>query len=152
MRGNILQAYVDAIVNPVNCVGIMGAGLALQFREAYPENYIAYKVVCANEVLSPGTVFVYTTGKLYQPKYVINFPTKQHWKDKSLLSDIILGLSALKQEILSRKIKSIAIPPLGCGLGGLDWGEVRLFIEASFVELPHVRVLLYEPFCEKDDK
>jgi O-acetyl-ADP-ribose deacetylase (regulator of RNase III) len=90
-------------------------------------------------------MFIYDTGSMYNPRYIINFPTKRHWKGKSQMADIQSGLKALAKEIRDRKINSIAIPPLGCGLGGLDWSEVRREIEKTFEELPDVRVFLYEP-------
>jgi len=145
LQGDILAADAEALVNTVNCVGIMGRGIALQFRKAFPENYKAYKALCDRKQLKPGTVFVYDLRRLEIPRYVINFPTKRHWKGKSRLEYIESGLKALVQEIQGRHIRSVAVPPLGCGLGGLDWDEVRPRIEQAFRKIPDVRVLLYEP-------
>ena len=144
-RGNILQADVEALVNTVNCVGVMGRGIALQFRNEFPDNYAAYKAACDREEVQPGTMFVFALRELQSTRYIINFPTKRHWKGKSRLEDIKSGLAALVSEIRQRGIQSIAIPPLGCGLGGLNWSEVRPLIVSAFRELPDVRVSLYEP-------
>lgn len=144
-RGDILKADVEALVNTVNCVGVMGRGIALQFKKSYPENFNFYKKVCDDKGLSPGKVLVYDLDRFINPRYIINFPTKQHWKGKSKLEYIDAGLKALVNEIQRLDIKSIAIPPLGCGLGGLDWQEVRSRIETALSELSNVEVILYEP-------
>ena len=145
MIGNILEADAEALVNTVNCVGIMGRGVALQFKKAFPDNFKAYEAACAQEEVQPGRMFVYETGYVSNPKYIINFPTKRHWRGKSRLEDIETGLIALAQEIRSRNIRSIALPPLGSGLGGLDWAQVRPRIERTLRELTSVRVLVFEP-------
>ena len=144
-RGDILKADAEALVNTVNCVGVMGRGIALQFRKAFPENFKAYKSVCDKKQLHPGIMFVYDLNRFQNPKYIINFPTKRHWKGKSKIEDIESGLEALVQEVSKNNIRSIAIPPLGCGLGGLDWTQVKQIIEKVFNALPDVHVLLYEP-------
>ena len=122
--GDILKADVEALVNTVNCVGVMGRGVALQFRKAFPDNFKAYSEACAQGEVRPGRMFVYDLGTLTPSRYIINFPTKEHWKGKSKLAFIDAGLDALVGEIRSRGIRSIALPSLGCGLGGLKWGEV----------------------------
>ncbi len=144
-RSDILQADAEALVNTVNCVGVMGRGIALQFRKAFPENFDAYKALCDRGELQPGRMMVHDLGRLANPRCVINFPTKRHWKGKSRMEDIEAGLVALVREVETRGIRSIAIPPLGCGLGGLDWREVRPRIEEAFHGLPDVKVLLFEP-------
>ena len=144
-RGDILQADAEALVNTVNCVGVMGRGIALQFRKAFPECFTAYKAVCDRKELHPGTMHVCELGRLENPRLVINFPTKRHWKGKSKMEDIEAGLAALVELIRERGIRSIAIPPLGCGLGGLEWQQVRVRIEAVFAGLDDVHVLVYEP-------
>lgn len=144
-RGDILKADAEALVNTVNCVGVMGRGIALQFRKAFPENFKAYKSACDKKQLHPGIMFVYDLNRFQNPRYVINFPTKRHWKGKSKIEDIESGLETLVQEVNKRNIRSIAIPPLGCGLGGLDWNQVKQLIEKVFNTLPDVHVLLYEP-------
>jgi O-acetyl-ADP-ribose deacetylase (regulator of RNase III) len=142
--GDILRAEVEALVNTVNCVGIMGRGIALQFKNAFPDNFKAYAAACLREEVQPGKMFVFETGQL-SPKYIINFPTKRHWKGKSRIEDIDSGLKALVEEIRHRKIHSIAIPPLGSGLGGLDWADVRPRIEAALSDLNNLKVVVYEP-------
>jgi len=144
-QGDILKARAEALVNTVNCVGVMGRGVALQFRKAFPDNFKVYKHVCDRKQLHPGRVLVYDLGRLEPPRYVINFPTKRHWKGRSKLEDIQAGLVALTREVRKRGIRSVAIPPLGCGLGGLDWDVVRPMIEEAFADLPEVHVEVYEP-------
>ena len=143
--GDILEADADALVNTVNCVGIMGRGIALQFKNRFPENFKAYAAACASESVQPGRMFIYETRNLTNPKFIINFPTKRHWKGKSRIEDIDAGLKALVGEIQDRHIRSIAIPPLGSGLGGLNWAEVRPRIIAALAPLVDVRVIVFEP-------
>ncbi|MGO9742929.1 MAG: macro domain-containing protein [Roseiarcus sp.] len=143
--GDILQADVEALVNTVNCVGIMGRGVALQFKNAFPANFKAYEAACARQDVQPGRMFVFETGALGNPKFVINFPTKRHWRGKSRMEDIDSGLKALSQEVRSRGIRSIAIPPLGSGLGGLDWADVRPRIEAALRGIEGLDVIIFEP-------
>jgi O-acetyl-ADP-ribose deacetylase (regulator of RNase III) len=143
--GDILAADVEALVNTVNCVGIMGRGIALQFKNAFPENFKAYDAACAQGDVQPGHMFVFETGTMTNPKYIINFPTKRHWRGKSRIEDIEAGLKALVAEIEARRIRSVAVPPLGSGLGGLHWPDVRARIEASLSGLRDVDVLVYEP-------
>lgn len=143
--GDILRADVEALVNTVNCVGVMGRGIALQFREAFPANFKAYEAACKSEEVQPGRMFVFETGWLTNPKYIINFPTKRHWRGKSRIEDIESGLKALREEIVRRGIRSIAIPPLGSGLGGLDWNDVRPRIERAIADIEDVRVVIFEP-------
>ena len=143
--GDILKEEADAIVNTVNCVGVMGRGIALQFKNAFPDNYKAYASACRQQAVVPGRMFVYATGRLTPPRLIINFPTKRHWRGKSNLAEIEAGLDDLARVIRERGITSIAIPPLGCGLGGLDWPTVRAVIEQRLRNLPHVRIILFEP-------
>jgi O-acetyl-ADP-ribose deacetylase (regulator of RNase III) len=144
-EGDILAGDADAVVNTVNCVGVMGAGLALQFKNAYPENFRAYKRACDAKLLEPGGLQIFDRGSLEPPHYIVNFATKGHWKGKSRLADIRKGLVALRDHIITYKIGSIAVPPLGCGLGGLDWSEVLPLIEATLGDLPGVTVVVYPP-------
>lgn len=144
-QGDILQAEADALVNTVNCVGVMGRGIALQFRKAFPQNFKSYEAACERKEVRPGRMFVHETGLLTGPRFIINFPTKRHWKGKSRIEDIDSGLRALVEEIKDRGIRSVAVPPLGCGLGGLNWNAVRPRIIQAFDELPDVRVLLFQP-------
>ncbi|TBY07329.1 type II toxin-antitoxin system antitoxin DNA ADP-ribosyl glycohydrolase DarG [Rhizobium laguerreae] len=142
--GDILQANADAIVNTVNCVGIMGRGIALQFKNVFPENFKAYEAACKRGEVNPGRMFVFETGEL-SPRYIVNFPTKRHWKGKSRIEDIDSGLVDLVSAIRRYNITSIAIPPLGSGLGGLDWSKVRPRIVDALESLPNVAVTIYEP-------
>ena len=144
-HGNLLAADVDALVNTVNSVGVMGKGIALQFKQAFPENYAAYEAACKCGEVQPGKMFVYHTNTFHKPHFIINFPTKRHWKGKSKIEDIKSGLNALIAVIKQENIQSIAVPPLGCGNGGLDWNEVRPLIESAFSEVPQVQVQLFEP-------
>lgn len=144
-QGDIFRADVEAIVNTVNCVGIMGRGIALQFKKAYPANFAAYVEGCNNKEVQPGKMFVFNTQQLTNPHFIINFPTKRHWKGASRIEDIESGLDALVATIQENQIKSIAIPPLGAGLGGLDWALVREKIEQSLSILDGVQILVYEP-------
>ena len=132
-------------MNAVNCVGIMGRGIALQFKEMFPANFNAYAAACARKEVQPGRMFVFETGSFGNPKYIVNFPTKQHWRDKSRIEDIEAGLEALVREIRSRDIRSLAVPALGSGLGGLDWRLVRPWIEAALGALGDVRAVIFEP-------
>ena len=143
--GDILQSDVEALVNTVNCVGVMGRGIALQFKNSYPDNFIQYKQACEAHEVVPGKMLVYETGLLTYPKYIINFPTKRHWKGKSRLEDIESGLDALVADIKRLHIYSIAIPPLGSGLGGLPWGVVKDLIQQKLSSLPNVEIAIYEP-------
>jgi O-acetyl-ADP-ribose deacetylase (regulator of RNase III) len=143
--GNLLEADVEALVNTVNTVGVMGKGIALQFKQAYPANFQAYRTACQRGEVQPGHMLVVPTRRLANPRYIINFPTKRHWRGKATIEDIEAGLPALINAVREYGITSIALPPLGCGNGGLSWDDVRPRIEAAFAELPDVRVLLYEP-------
>ena len=142
--GDILTEDTEAIVNTVNCVGVMGRGIALQFKKAFPENFKAYAAACKCKEVQPGRMFVYDTHDGLT-RYIINFPTKRHWRGESRMADIESGLTALADEIRKRGIHSIAIPPLGSGLGGLQWAEVRLRIEQALAAMDDVRILVYEP-------
>jgi O-acetyl-ADP-ribose deacetylase (regulator of RNase III) len=146
-RGNLLDAEADALVNTVNTVGVMGKGIALQFKRAFPENFKAYKRASDRGEVNLGRMFVWDAGALADggPRYIINFPTKTHWRSKSRLSDIRSGLDDLVRQLKDLEIKSVAVPPLGCGHGGLRWDEVRPLIERAFSALPGVTVLLFPP-------
>ncbi len=143
--GDILQDDAQALVNTVNCVGVMGRGIALQFKKAFPSNFKAYAEACNRGEVLPGKMFVFKTGRLTNPHYIINFPTKRHWRSKSKMDDIEEGLKALAAVIYQYNIRSIAVPPLGSGLGGLEWSKVKLRIEEKLKNLTDTRVILYEP-------
>ncbi len=148
-RGNILQADAEALVNTVNCVGVMGKGIALQFKNAFSDNFVAYNRACRNHEVALGHMFIVPTGCMMNPKYIINFPTKQHWKMKSQLSHIESGLTNLIHEIRRLGITSITVPPLGCGNGGLTWSEVVPLIKSAFARVPEMQVILFEPQVDR---
>ncbi len=144
-KGDLLQSGAEAVINTVNCVGVMGKGIALQFKQAFPRNYDAYRRACDAGEVRLGEMFVFDTGSMINPRWIINFPTKGHWKAKSRLSDIETGLEDLKRVILENGIRSIAVPPLGCGNGGLDWAEVEPVIRRALGDLDQVDVRLFAP-------
>lgn len=143
--GDILAEDVEALVNTVNCVGAMGRGIALQFRKAFPDNFRAYAEACRRGEIRPGRMFVFETDRLTNPRYIVNFPTKRHWRGGSRMEDIEAGLDALAAAIRERGIRSIAVPPLGSGLGGLAWSEVRPRIETALRGFNDLRVVVFEP-------
>jgi O-acetyl-ADP-ribose deacetylase (regulator of RNase III) len=143
--GNLLDADVDALVNTVNTAGVMGKGVALQFRRAFPDNYKAYRRACEHGEVTLGKMFVFDNGRLTRPRYIVNFPTKKHWRSRSKLNDIRTGLADLREVLVSNEIKSVAVPALGCGNGGLDWAEVEPLIRVALGDLPGVDVLVYPP-------
>ena len=170
--GDIFAEDVKALVAPVNCVGVMGRGLALQFKREFPDNFKKYSEKCKDEEIRPGNMFVFETSSNRQseqlgltletqpgnkfasearrtadPKYIINFPTKRDWRRKSRMDDIESGLASLAEEIRTRRIRSIAIPALGCGLGGLPWRKVRELMEAKLKPLAEagVQIVIFEP-------
>lgn len=143
--GNLLQADVDALVNTVNTVGVMGKGIALQFKRVYPEMFKDYAKAAKRGELALGSMHVWATGLMTGPRFIINFPTKGHWKSSSRLIDIERGLDDLVRVILEQGIRSIAVPPLGCGNGGLDWAVVEPLIRDRLGPLKGVEVLLYAP-------
>jgi O-acetyl-ADP-ribose deacetylase (regulator of RNase III) len=144
-RGNLLDAKVDALVNTVNTVGVMGKGVALMFKEAFPKNFKEYEAACKQKAIKVGQMFVTELESLIGPKWIINFPTKEHWRGDSKMEWIDAGLEDLKRVISEKGIQSIAIPPLGSGNGGLKWEEVRPKIEAALAPLSNVSVIVYEP-------
>lgn len=146
--GDLFLDKSEALVNTVNCVGVMGKGVALEFKRRWPENYKAYKKACDAKELRPGNMLIYEFSNLFgksEPKFIINFPTKDHWRAKSKLEYISKGLDALVSDIKKYKIKSIALPPLGCGNGGLDWSIVRPMMLERLSELDGVNVSIYSP-------
>lgn len=152
--GNLLAAPVDALVNAVNCEGVMGKGIALQFKQAWPAMFKAYAAACKVGAVAPGRMFVWETNLLQAPtqgavraapRFIVNFPTKRRWRAGSRLEDIDAGLVDLVAQVRALGIRSIAVPPLGAGNGGLDWAVVRPRIVAALERVPEVRVLLFEP-------
>ena len=145
VKGDMLQAGVEALVNTVNTVGVMGKGIALQFKEAFPYNNKVYREACKKNELAPGKLLgVWDENLLLGRKYIINFPTKTHWRKPSRYEYIEMGLVALRELLVRENIRSVAIPPLGCGNGGLDWDRVREMINTHLADLP-VEILLFEP-------
>ena len=143
--GDILSEDVEALVNTVNCVGVMGRGIALQFKKGFPDNYRAYAKACKREEVQPGRMFVFKTGEVFYPLYIINFPTKRHWRGASRIEDIESGLDDLVRVIQELGIRSIAVPPLGSGLGGLKWDNVRPRIEKRLCKLNDLQIRIFEP-------
>ena len=144
-QGNLLDADVEAVVNTVNTVGVMGKGIALMFKDKFPENYKAYEAACKRDEVQIGRMFVTASPELSGPRWIINFPTKKHWRNPSKLEWVAEGLKALRTLIVEKAIRSIAIPPLGSGNGGLEWAAVRSLIEAALGDLPNVQVVVFEP-------
>ena len=144
-QGNLLDADTDAVVNTVNTVGVMGKGIALMFKEAFPENFKAYAAACKRNEIQVGHMFVTERHELMGPRWIINFPTKKHWRHPSKLEWITEGLEDLKKVLVERGIRSIALPPLGSGNGGLDWSVVRPKIEEALESLQDVDVIVFEP-------
>jgi O-acetyl-ADP-ribose deacetylase (regulator of RNase III) len=143
--GDLLDADVEALVNTVNTVGVMGKGLALQFKRRFPANFAAYAAACKRGDVEIGRMLVVETKEPAGPRYIINFPTKKHWRDPSQLEYVGAGLSALVDEIRAFGVHSIAVPSLGCGLGGLAWSDVEPLIERAVATLPEVRVVVFSP-------
>jgi O-acetyl-ADP-ribose deacetylase (regulator of RNase III)/uncharacterized protein YwgA len=144
-KGNLLDADVQAFVNTVNTVGIMGKGIALQFKKAFPDNFAAYAKACKGNEVQIGRMFIHDLAQLHNPRFIINFPTKRHWRGQSKLEDIEAGLDALVKDVKRLRIESLALPPLGCGHGGLVWEDVYRMIVQAFEDLPGVRVVVYAP-------
>jgi O-acetyl-ADP-ribose deacetylase (regulator of RNase III) len=144
-QGNLLDARVDALVNTVNTVGVMGKGIALMFKERFNRNFNLYAAACKAKQVKVGQMFVTETGELDGPRWVINFPTKDHWRGNSRLDWVESGLQDLKRVLRERNIRSVAIPPLGAGNGGLDWPTVKARIHAALADLDGVEVIVYEP-------
>lgn len=140
--GNIFKSGAQALVNPTNCVGVMGAGLALRFREMFPENFQEYRKVCKDKELVLGGLFI--THYIEEDLYIINFPTKDHWRERSNIKGIERGLKTLRLEVMNTNIKSIAIPALGCGLGGLLWDRVHPLITKELENLD-IEIYIYKP-------
>jgi O-acetyl-ADP-ribose deacetylase (regulator of RNase III) len=143
--GDLLKENSEAIVNTVNCVGVMGKGIALQFKQRWPQNFKAYEAACERKEIRPGKMFIYDLGEWAKPRFIINFPTKVDWKKPSKIEYIESGLRDLVSQVERLGIKSIALPPLGCGNGGLDWQTVKALIVDAFRDRPEVHVDVFEP-------
>jgi O-acetyl-ADP-ribose deacetylase (regulator of RNase III) len=148
VQGNLFDSQAEALVNAVNTVGVMGRGVALEFKNRFPENDRAYRAACKREEIVVGKMFVFELGRktqLEQPRWIINFPTKQHWRNPSKLEFVRDGLKDFVRVVESHGIKSVALPALGCGLGGLEWKTVRELLETSLEPLDHVVFEIFEP-------
>jgi len=144
-QGNLLDSNVEAVVNTVNTVGIMGKGIALMFKEKFPENFAAYARACESEKVLIGKMFVTENRELFGPKWIINFPTKTHWRARTKIEWIEEGLKDLVRVIKDKGIRSVAVPPLGCGNGGLSWNAVRPLIVTALEEINDLDAVIYEP-------
>ena len=144
-QGNLLEAQADALVNTVNTVGVMGKGIALMFKERFPLNMAVYAQACKQGDVTVGKMFVTETGELMGARWIVNFPTKQHWKAPSKMAWVEEGLLDLRHFIIENNVRSIAIPPLGAGNGGLNWHDVKPLIERILGDLTDVDILIYEP-------
>jgi O-acetyl-ADP-ribose deacetylase (regulator of RNase III) len=143
--GNLVEARADALVNTVNEIGVMGKGIALQIKDAFPEASRVYMDAAKRGEVQVGRVLVTPTHALSGPRWIIHFPTKRHWRHPSKLQWVRDGLADLRRVIAELAITSIAVPPLGCGNGGLDWSDVRPLIEEELGDLEGVEVLAFEP-------
>lgn len=143
-QGNLLEARVEALVNTVNTVGVMGKGIALMFKERYDENFRLYASACKAKEVQTGKMFVTPVHELDGPRWIVNFPTKQHWRAPSRMEWVVDGLQDLRRFLIEQQVKSIAIPPLGAGNGGLEWAEVREQIERALGDL-YIDILVFEP-------
>ena len=143
--GDLLDASVEALVNTVNTVGVMGKGLALQFKRRFPRSFAIYEAACKRSEVEVGRMLVVPTERPGNPRFIVNFPTKKHWRNPSELDYVRAGLRALMREIRERQIRSIAVPPLGCGNGGLRWSDVEPLIHEAFATVPEVTALVFPP-------
>jgi O-acetyl-ADP-ribose deacetylase (regulator of RNase III) len=144
-QGNLLDAPTEALVNTVNTVGVMGKGIALMFKEKFPANFLAYAQACKEKRVHTGEIFVTDTHSLMGPRWIVNFPTKEHWRSPSRLEWIVAGLRDLRRFIEREHVASIAIPPLGAGNGGLDWEVIRTHIVNELCDLEGTDIVVYEP-------
>lgn len=144
-QGNLIDAPVEALVNTVNEVGVMWKGIALMFKDAFPDESRAYEKACERGEVKVGSVMLVRRDALVGPKWIVHFPTKKHWRHPSKLEWIRTGLVDLARLVAHHGIRSIAVPPLGCGAGGLKWEQVRPEILSTFAALPEVDVVVFEP-------
>lgn len=145
VQGNLLDSDVEALVNTVNTVGVMGKGIALMFKERFPRASLEYEKACATGALKIGQVFPVRRAELYGPEWIVHFPTKKHWRHPSKIEWIAEGLDSLRDFVVENSVRSIAIPPLGSGNGKLSWGDVRPLIEERLKDIPNVRIIVFEP-------
>lgn len=143
-EGNLIDARAEALVNTVNTVGVMGKGIALMFKERFDDNYRLYAAACKAKQVQVGKMFITPVQELDGPRWIVNFPTKQHWRNPSRMEWVVEGLQDLRRFLVQEQVKSIAIPPLGAGNGGLDWAQVRPQIETALGDLD-VEITVFEP-------
>lgn len=147
-EGDMFKERADAIVNTVNCVGVMGKGVALEFKRRWPENFKAYKRLCDAKKLRPGCVFVHENIDMHAPRdwhFLVNFPTKDHWRQKSKMEFIEAGLDDFVHKLRENGIRSVVMPPLGCGNGGLDWGEVKDLLDVKLSPITDIDFVVFAP-------
>ena len=144
-QGNLLEAKAEVLVNTVNTVGVMGKGIALMFKERFHDNYKRYLSACNAKQVQIGKMFVTEVAELDGPRWIVNFPTKRHWRPPSKMEWIVEGLADLRCFLVENQVKSVAIPPLGAGNGGLEWAKVREQIELALADLDGVNILVFEP-------
>lgn len=149
ITGNLLDADVEALVNTVNCIGVMGKGLALLVKQRFPVNFDVYAAAGKRGEVDVGHKLVVEMTAPAQPRFIINFPTKKHWRQPSRLEYVRTGLDALVREVRTRGIRSLAVPPLGCGNGGLSWADVKPLIDCAVISLPAVRVFVFSPDAQR---
>ena len=140
---NIFNSRTETLVNTVNCVGIMGKGLAKEFKKHFPEMYEEYRIRCTNNEIKPGHPYIWknTTGG----KSVLNFPTKEHWKGNSRVEWIESGLKIFTDNYHNWEIVSIAFPALGCTNGGLDWESIEPLMLHHLQKLRDITIEIYPP-------
>jgi len=144
-QGDMFGEDVEALVNPVNCVGRMGKGLALAIKTRFPESFPPYEKACAGGLVRPGEMFLTPIQREAGPRLIIHFPTKRHWRSKSRLEDIVSGLKDLRRVIRVEALHSLGVPALGAGLGGLSWTSVKNEIDAALRDVEGVRIIVFEP-------
>ncbi len=144
-QGNLLESRAEALVNTVNTVGVMGKGIALMFKDRFADNFQRYSTACKVKQVHTGQMFVTEVCELDGPRWIVNFPTKQHWRAPSQMTWVVEGLQDLRRFLIENKVKSIAIPPLGAGNGGLEWAAVREQIELALGDLADVEIMVFEP-------
>lgn len=145
LKGDIFQSNTEAIVNTVNTKGFMGKGLALEVKKRFPDVFEKYKIACMTGDVRIGEMHVVGLNSVANPRFIINFPTKKDWKHPSKLEYIEKGLEALLEAVKEYNIKSIALPPIGCGNGNLSWRAVKPLVEKYLSKLKNVKILVYEP-------
>lgn len=150
LKGDLFSTRVEVLVNPVNCVGVMGRGLALEFKERFPDNFQVYKRACDHGKIKPGSLYTLPVNESivipsYRLRFIVNFPTKDHWRDPSRLEWIDSGLMELSRMIELNHVQSIAIPAIGCGLGGLKWGDVKALMIKHLSVNESTHIFIYEP-------